>query len=65
MATSECIYLVKDAGSPVAAFTAKREMRAYLERRLDTFTSPLVYAFEGDQGYAPAIMTMSSALAGG
>jgi hypothetical protein len=63
MATSERIYLVMDAGNPVAAFTVEREMRAYLKRKLGTFTSPLVYAFGGNQGYMPTIMTMSSALA--
>jgi hypothetical protein len=63
MTASERIYLVMDAGSPVAAFTVEREMRAYLRRRLGTFTNPLVYAFGGNQGYTPAIMTMSSALA--
>jgi hypothetical protein len=65
MIISERIYLVMDAGSPVAAFTVKREMRAYLTRRLGTFTNPLVYAFGGNQGYRPTIMTMSSALADG
>jgi hypothetical protein len=59
------IYLVMDAGSPVAAFTAKHEMKTYLQRRLDTFTNPLVYAFGGEHGYSPAIMTLSSALADG
>jgi hypothetical protein len=38
-------------------------MRAYLKRRLGTFSNPLVYAFGVNQGYTPAIMTMSSALA--
>ena len=33
MATSEHIYLVMDAGSPVAAFTAQQELKAYLTRR--------------------------------
>ena len=61
MSTSEHIYLVMDAGSPVAAFTAQHEMKAYLKRRLDTFTNALVYTFEDNQG--PAIMTMSRALA--
>jgi hypothetical protein len=43
--TSERIYLVMDAGRPVAAFTVKREMRAYVKRRLGTFTNPPVCAF--------------------
>jgi hypothetical protein len=30
-------FLVMDAGSPVAAFTARRELKTYLERRLDMF----------------------------
>jgi hypothetical protein len=63
MITSESVYLVMDAGCPVAAFTVKREMRAYVKRRLGTFTNPLVYAFGGNQGYTPTIMTMSSVLA--
>jgi hypothetical protein len=57
------IYLVMDAGSPVAAFTAKHEMTTYLRRRHDSFANPLVYTFGGEYGYMPAIMTMSSALA--
>jgi hypothetical protein len=52
---------VMDAGSPVAAFTVQHEMKAYLKRRLETFTNPLVYTFANDQGRA--IMTMSRALA--
>jgi hypothetical protein len=44
---------------PVAAFTAKQELRD-VRRRLDTFRNPLVYTFWGSQG--PSIMTMSSAL---
>ena len=57
------IYLVMDAGNPVAAFILKNEMRTYLRRRQDSFTNPLVYTFGGEQGYTPAIITMSSALA--
>jgi hypothetical protein len=57
------IYLVMDAGNPVAAFTLEDEMRTYLKRRHGTFKAPLVYTFGGDQGYTPAIMTMSKALA--
>lgn len=44
------IYLVMDAGSPVAAFTAKHEMKAYLKRRLGTFSNPLVYTFGDIKG---------------
>jgi hypothetical protein len=61
MSVSDQIYLVMDAGTPVAAFTVKHDMQAYLGRRLDTFINPLVYTFWGDQG--PSIMTMSAALA--
>jgi hypothetical protein len=59
------IYLVMDAGSPVAAFTVKRELIAYVKRRLDAFIDPLVYTFRGEQGYTPSIMTLSKALADG
>jgi hypothetical protein len=59
------IYLVMDADSPVAAFTVKPELTAYLRRRHDTFTNPLVYTFGGEHGYTPAIMTMSRALGDG
>jgi hypothetical protein len=38
-----------DAGTPVAAFTARRELQAYLPRRLDTFINPLVYTFWGNK----------------
>ena len=34
MAPSDQIFLVVDAGTPVAAFTARRELTAYLKRRL-------------------------------
>ena len=60
MAASDQIFLVVDAGTPVAAFTARRELTAYLKRRLDTFINPLVYTFWSDRG--SSIMTMSSAL---
>jgi hypothetical protein len=59
---SNQIFLVVDAGTPVAAFTARQELKAYLRRRLDVFINPLVYTFWDNQG-TPAIMTMSSALA--
>jgi hypothetical protein len=36
-------------------------MQAYLKRRRNEFTNPLVYTFRANQG--PSIMTMSSALA--
>ena len=61
MTASNQIFLVMDAGSPKAAFTTWREMQAYLTRRRDAFTNPLVYTFWGDRG--PSIMTMSAALA--
>jgi len=38
MAASNHIFLVVDAGTPVAAFTARQELKAYL---LDTFINPL------------------------
>ena len=39
------IFLVMDEGSPVAAFTARPELKAYLLRPLDAFINPLVYSF--------------------
>jgi hypothetical protein len=36
MTASNQIFLVVDAGSPKAAFTTRRELQAYLRRRLDT-----------------------------
>jgi hypothetical protein len=47
--------------SPVAAFTGRHELNAYLRRQHDTFSNPLVYTFWDNQG--PSIMTMTSALA--
>jgi hypothetical protein len=61
MTASNQIFLVMDAGSPKAAFTTRREMQAYLKRRSDAFTNPLVYTFWGNQG--PSIMTTKAALA--
>jgi mevalonate pyrophosphate decarboxylase len=61
MTTSNQIYLVMDAGTPVAAFTLKRDMQSYLRRKLDTFCNPLVYTFQGSNG--PSIIAMSKALA--
>jgi len=55
------IFLVMDEGSPVAAFTARPELQAYLLRRLDAFINPLVYTFWDNQG-TPSIMTLSAAL---
>jgi hypothetical protein len=52
--------VVVDAGTPVA-FTVRRELKAYLNGRLDTFINPPVYTFWSSQG--PSVMTMSSALA--
>jgi hypothetical protein len=57
------IELVIDAGSAVAAFTARPELKVYLRRRLDVFVNPLVYTFA--DGRAPTIMTMSRAPADG
>jgi len=62
MVASNQIFLVMDAGTPVAAFTARPELKAYLRRRLDAFINPLVYMFWDNQG-TPSIMTMSAALA--
>jgi hypothetical protein len=62
MAASNQIFLVMDAGTPVAAFTARPELKAYLRRRLVVFINPLVYTFWDNQG-TPSIMTMSVALA--
>jgi hypothetical protein len=53
-----------DAGSPVAAFAARHELKAYLQRRRDAFTRPLVYRIDGE-GHSPVIMTMSRAMADG
>ena len=46
----------------MAAFTGRRELKAYLRRRLDVFINPLVYTFWDNQG-TPSIMTLSAALA--
>jgi hypothetical protein len=51
------------AGTPVAAFTARQALKAYLRRRLDTFCNPLVYTFA--HGREPVITTLSRALAEG
>jgi len=61
MTASNQIFLVVDAGTPVAAFTARHELKAFLQRRRDGFTDPLVYMFRSN--HDPSIMTMSSALA--
>jgi hypothetical protein len=58
----DALALVVDAGTPVAAFTARPELKAYLRRRLDAFINPLVYTFWNKQG-TPSIMTMSSVVA--
>jgi hypothetical protein len=55
------IYLVMDAGTPVAAFTARQALKAYLRRRLDIFCNPLAYTFADAR--EPAITTLSRALA--
>jgi hypothetical protein len=61
MSAANQIFLVMDAGSPKAAFTTRHEMQAYLKRRSEACTNPLVYTFWSDRG--PSIMTLSSALA--
>jgi hypothetical protein len=61
MSASDQIFLVMDAGSPVAAFTARHELKAFLQCRLDTFINPLVYTLWDNQG-TPSIMTMSAAM---
>jgi hypothetical protein len=48
-------------GHRLAAFAARRELKAYLQRRCEAFTNPLVYTFWSSQG--PSIMTMAAALA--
>jgi hypothetical protein len=35
------IYLVMDVGTPVAAFTARHELKAFLQRRREAFTNLL------------------------
>jgi hypothetical protein len=60
MAAYNQIFLVMDAATPVAAFTARPELKAYLRRRLDTFINPLICTFWDNQG-RPSIMTMSAA----
>jgi hypothetical protein len=49
-----------DVGTPVAAFTTKDEMKAYLKRRRGAFNRPLVYRIDGE-GHAPVIMTLTRA----
>ena len=44
------IYLMIDAGNPVAVFTLEDEMRTYLKRRHGTFNDPLVDTFGGEHG---------------
>jgi hypothetical protein len=58
----QSIFLVMDEGSPVAAFTARPELKAYLRRWLDAFINPPVYTFWDNRG-TPSIMTLSAALA--
>jgi hypothetical protein len=62
MTASNQIFLVMDEGRPVTAFTSKRELAGFLRSRFSLVGNPLIYAFAGD-GYAPVIMTLSSALA--
>jgi len=59
MSASNRIFLVVDAGRPVAV-TARHERKGFLQRRREALTNPPVYTFWGSQG--PSIMTMSSAV---
>jgi hypothetical protein len=61
---SAAIYLVMDERRPVTAFTSKRELAGFLRSRFWLVGNPLIYKFAGN-GYAPVIMTMSSALTDG
>ena len=61
MVASNQIFLVMDADTPVAAFSARQELKAYLRRQLDAFIDPLLYTFWDNQG-TPSIMTISAAL---
>jgi hypothetical protein len=61
MTVSNQIFLVMNAGTPVAAFITKDDMKAFLKRRRGTLNSPLVYRIDGE-GHAPVIMTMSRAM---
>jgi hypothetical protein len=54
------IYFVMDPGVPVAAFTARQELKPCLRRRFDTFCNALVYTLA--DGHGPTIMTRSRAL---
>jgi len=58
MVASNQIFLVVDASTPVAVFTARQELKAYLKR---AFNRPLVYRIDSE-GHAPTIMTMSRAM---
>ena len=62
MTASNQIYLVMDAGSSMTAVTSRPELQAYLRCRRDMLRNPLIYTFAGD-GYSPAIMTVSRAMA--
>jgi hypothetical protein len=64
MTVSNQIFPVVDADSPVAAFTVRRDLKAYFKWRLGTFINPLVYTFWNNQGTA-SIMAMSATLADG
>jgi hypothetical protein len=59
--SSNQIFLVMEAGSPVTAFTVRQELKAHLRRRLDAFLNPPVYTFWDNQ--EPSIITMSAAVA--
>ena len=70
MSASAHIYLVMDAGSPVAAFTVQHEMKAYLKRRLETFTiglfvaSPMLTAAAFDRWAVPPSLVGQISLTG-
>ena len=62
MVASNQIFLVMDADTPVAAFSARQELKAYLTAGSTLSSTPLVYTLWDNQG-TPSIMTISAALA--
>ena len=52
MTASNQIFLVMDAGTPKAAFTARRELSAYLKRRARHFHQPAGLHVLGQSGHA-------------
>jgi hypothetical protein len=61
MAANYQIFLVMDAGTPVAAFTARHEQKALLASSARRFHQRACLYVLGNQG--PSIMTMLSAVA--